>query len=325
MHLQGGPEAGKLVRHSPNEKDRFPMASSGQPRAHPVDEIVQGDALTVLRQWPAGAVDCLVTSPPYWRQREYRGGKRQVGQESTAAEYVARLVEIFAECRRVLKASGTAWLVIGDKYEGGRLLGLPWRVALALGDDGWILRADCIWHKPNAMPSPARSRPTTDHEYVFFFVKSEEYYYDADAIREPHVTFTDKSRMRGGRRHFGVRGGTPESGKNGGSSNLHDGRWDQAFHPLGRNKRTVWSIPLSKFRGAHFAVFPESLVGLCIRAGCPSGGLVLDPFCGSGTTPVVARLLGRHYAGIDCAREYCEMARRRLQKQNSKSEARSTR
>jgi site-specific DNA-methyltransferase (adenine-specific) len=288
------------------------MKRNGRPRPLPVDEIVHGEALAVLRRWPDEAVDCLVTSPPYWRQRDYQGRSQQVGQEPTSERYVARLVRIFAECRRVLKATGTAWLVIGDKYQDGRQLGLPWRVALALVDDGWILRADCIWHKPNAMPSPARSRPTTDHEYVFFFAKSADYYYDADAIREPHVTFSEKSRMRGGRRHFGVRGGTPEAGKNGGASNLHNGRWDQAFHPLGRNKRTVWSIPLSKFRQAHFAVFPEPLVELCIAAGCPAGGLVLDPFSGSGTTAVVARRMGRHFVGIDCAREYCEMARQRL-------------
>jgi site-specific DNA-methyltransferase (adenine-specific) len=288
------------------------MPAHGRPIGFSVDQIVHGDALAALRTWPAEAVDCLVTSPPYWRQRDYRGPDDQVGQERTAEEYVSRLAAVFRECRRVLKTSGTAWLVIGDKYEEGRLLGLPWRVALALADDGWRLRADCIWHKPNAMPSPARSRPTTDHEYVFFFAKTAAYYYNADAVREPHVTFTKKSRMRGGRRHFGVRGGTPESGKNGGASNLHDGRWDQAFHPLGRNKRTVWSIPLSKFRGAHFAVFPEQLVELCILAGCPAGGLVLDPFSGSGTTAVVARRLARHYVGIDCAKEYCAMARQRL-------------
>ncbi len=290
------------------------MKGKGRSRPVPVDEIVHGEALDVLSRWPDEAVDCLVTSPPYWRQRDYRGRSQQVGREATPDEYVARLAAIFAECRRVLKSSGTAWLVIGDKYEDGRQLGLPWRVALALMAEGWILRADCIWHKPNAMPSPARSRPTIDHEYLFFFAKSADYFYDADAIREPHVTFSDKSRMRGGRGHFGRRGGTPESGKNGGSSNLHDGRWDQAFHPLGRNKRTVWSIPLSKFREAHFAVFPEPLVELCIAAGCPTGGLVLDPFSGSGTTAVVARRLGRHYLGIDCAREYCQMARRRLAK-----------
>ncbi len=277
-----------------------------------LNEILHGDALAVMRSWPADVVDCIVTSPPYWKQRDYRGEAGQIGQEATPAEYVSRLAALFAECRRVLKASGTLWLVIGDKYENGAQLGLPWRVALALIDEGWILRADCIWHKPNAMPSSTRSRPTTDHEYIFFLTKSADYYYDADAVREPHVTFGPHSKMRGGRRHFGVRGGTPEAGKNGGSNNLHDGRWDQAFHPLGRNKRTVWSIPLSKFREAHFAVFPAALVETCIRAGCPAAGLVLDPFAGSGTVPLVARKLGRDYVGIDCVAEYCAMARRRL-------------
>jgi len=274
--------------------------------------ILHGDSLALLQQWPAELIDCIVTSPPYWKQRDYRGQSGQIGQEATAAEYVARLAELFGECRRLLKASGTLWLVIGDKYDGGEQLGLPWRVALALIDEGWILRADCIWQKPNAMPSSAKSRPTTDHEYVFFLTKSADYFYDADAVREPHVTFSDKSRMRGGRAHFGRRGGTPEAGKNGGTSNLHDGRWDQAFHPLGRNKRTVWSIPLSKFRDAHFAVFPEALVETCLQAGCPPGGLVLDPFVGSGTVPLVARRLARRYLGIDCVAEYCAMARQRL-------------
>jgi DNA modification methylase len=276
------------------------------------NEIIHGDALAVLQGWPGDFIDCIVTSPPYWQQRDYRGKNGQVGREATPAKYIERVTAIFGECRRVLKRSGSLWLVIGDKYDGGEQLGLPWRVALALIDDGWILRADCIWHKPNAMPSSTKSRPTIDHEYIFFFTKSKDYYYDADAIREPHMTFSENSRMRGGRRHFGVRGGTPEAGKNGGTSNLHDGRWDQAFHPLGRNKRTVWSIPLSKFRDAHFAVFPESLVETCILAGCPAGGLVLDPFVGSGTVPLVARRLGRDYLGIDCVAEYCQMARQRL-------------
>jgi site-specific DNA-methyltransferase (adenine-specific) len=278
----------------------------------PINAIVHGDALAVLSTWPAEAIDCIVTSPPYWQQRDYRGNDCQVGREATPDAYIQRLTAIFGECRRVLKTTGTLWLVIGDKYERGAQLGLPWRVALALNNAGWILRADCIWHKPNAMPCSAKTRPTIDHEYVFFFTKSKDYYYDADAIREPHVTFSAASRMRGGRRHFGVRGGTPEAGKNGGTNNLHDGRWDQAFHPLGRNKRTVWSIPLSKFRDAHFAVFPESLVETCLLAGCPSGGLVLDPFVGSGTVPVVSRRLERLFVGIDCEAEYCAMARRRL-------------
>jgi site-specific DNA-methyltransferase (adenine-specific) len=275
-----------------------------------------------MEKWPDEMVDCIVTSPPYWQQRDYRGDKGQVGQEATPGAYVERLVAIFGQCRRVMKESGTLWVVVGDKYDAGEQLGLPWRVALALVDDGWILRADCIWHKPNAMPSSAKSRPTIDHEYVFFFTKSKDYYYDADAIREPHVTFTDKSRMRGGRRHFGVRGGTPEAGKNGGSVNLHNGRWDQAFHPLGRNKRTVWSIPLSKFREAHFAVFPEKLVETCVEAGCAPGGVVLDPFMGSGTVAVVARRLGRSYLGIDCVAEYVEMARKRVSGRGDESRKR---
>jgi site-specific DNA-methyltransferase (adenine-specific) len=264
-----------------------------------------------LRSLPADLVDTVITSPPYYQQRDYRGA-RQLGLEETPQEYTARLVAVFAECRRVLKSAGSLWLVIGDKYAEGEQLGMPWRVALALKDAGWILRSDIIWHKPNAMPSAVKNRPTTDHEYVFFLTKSKTYFYDADAIREPHVTFTEKSRMRGGRNHFFQRGGTPEQGKNRGNANLHNARWDQAFHPKGRNKRTVWSIPLSKFREAHFAVFPESLVETCILGGCPAGGVVLDPFLGSGTTAVVAKRLGRQYIGIDCVEEYCQMARRRL-------------
>lgn len=181
-----------------------------------------------------------------------------------------------------------------------------------LQDDGWMLRSDIIWQKPNAMPSAVKNRPTTDHEYVFLLTKTDDYHYDIDAIREPHVTFSENSRMRGGRNHFFKRDSTPEQGKNGGHPNLHNGRWDQAFHPKGRNKRTVWSIPLSKFREAHFAVFPEPLVETCILAGCPPDGTVLDPFLGSGTTAVVANRLGRDFVGIECVNEYCEMARRRI-------------
>jgi site-specific DNA-methyltransferase (adenine-specific) len=275
------------------------------------NKIVCGDALDILQRWPDRLVDCCVTSPPYYRQRDY-GALQQVGQESSPATYVERLQAIFAEVFRVTKPSGSLWLVIGDKYLNGELQGMPWRVAFALQDVGWKLRADIIWHKPNAMPSSTRTRPTTDHEYVFFFSKSRDYHYDADAIREPHITFTDKSQMKGGRRHFGKRGGTPENGKNGGDSNLHDGRWDQAFHPKGRNKRTVWSIPLSKCREAHFAVFPEKLVETCLQASCPPKGFVLDPFMGSGTTGMVANRLQRPYIGIDCSPEYCELARGRI-------------
>jgi site-specific DNA-methyltransferase (adenine-specific) len=281
-----------------------------------LDVILCGDAHEQLAALPEDFVDCIVTSPPYYRQRDYPDS-RQIGQETSSAGYIERLVKVFAEARRVLKPTGSLWLVLGDKYDRGELMGLPWRVALALVDDGWRLRSDVVWHKPNAMPSAVKRRPTTDHEYVFFFTREQAYYYNADAVREPHVTFTERSRMRGGRRHFFQRGSTPEAGKNGGSHNLHDARWDQAFHPQGRNKRTVWSIPLSKFREAHFAVFPPQLVETCLRAACPEAGVVLDPFLGSGTTALVARRLGRRYVGIDCSPDYCEMARRRLEEDSA--------
>lgn len=279
-----------------------------------LDRILLGDALELAGRLPRGVVDCLVTSPPYFGHRAYSGGRddRELGSEGRPDEYVDRLVERFSALRPVLKPSATAWLNLGDTYRDGRLLGIPWRVALALQEDGWLLRSDIVWQKPNAMPSSVKNRPTPDHEYVFLLARSPRYHYDADAIREPHVTFTEQSRMRGGRRHLGRRGGTPEAGKNGGDHNLHDGRWDQAFHPAGRNKRTVWSVPLGKCREAHFAVFPEALIEPCIRAGCPPRGVVLDPFIGAGTTAIVSRRLGRRFVGFELVPEYVELAERRI-------------
>jgi len=276
-----------------------------------LDQILCGDALETVTRLPDACVDMVVTSPPYFQQRDY-DSELQIGQENSPAEYVDRLAALFAELKRVVKPTGSVWLVIGDKYLKGELLGIPWLVCFGLKNVGWQLRSDCIWHKPNAMPSSSKSRPTTDHEYIFLFSNSKNYFYDADAIREPHVTFSENSKMKGGRNHFGKRGGTPESGKNSGDNNLHDGRWDQAFHPNGRNKRTVWSIPLSKFREAHFAVYPQALVETCILASCPPAGLVLDPFSGAGTTAVTAQQLNRNFVGIDCNPDYCEIARRRL-------------
>ena len=276
-----------------------------------MNTIACGDAATELRQLAGDSVDCIVTSPPYYRQRDYQE-PGQLGGESDPAAYLAALRAVFRECLRVLKPTGTLWLNLGDKYDNGRLLGMPWRMALAMQDDGWILRSDIVWHKPNAMPSAVKSRPTTDHEYLFLLTKSANYHYDADAIREPHVTFSDESKMKGGRGHFGKAGGTPEQGKNAGKQNLHRGGWDVAFHPLGRNKRTVWSVGLGKFRGAHFAVFPEKLVEPCILAGCPLGGVVLDPFMGAGTVAVVARRTGRRYLGIELNAAYVALAEQRI-------------
>jgi site-specific DNA-methyltransferase (adenine-specific) len=277
-----------------------------------VDSIIAGDARTCLRDLPDASLHCIVTSPPYYQQRDY-STSLQIGNEKSPDEYVRNLLLVFAECHRVLRDDGTLWLNLGDKYDDGELLGMPWRVALALKEAGWLLRSDIIWYKPNAVPSSVKNRPTTDHEYVFLFAKSKDYYYDIDAIREPHVTFSPESKMKGGRNHLNnAENGTPEQGKYAGISNLHSGRWDQAFHPLGRNRRTVWEIPLSKSRDAHFAVFPDKLVEICILAGCPQRGIVLDPFLGSGTTAVVAQRLGRSFVGVDSNPEYCEIARQRL-------------
>lgn len=285
------------------------------PQYSPTFQVICSDVRKGLSRLNDSSVDTVVTSPPYYGQRDYESDI-QIGHEKTIEDYVDTLVKIFGAVRRVLRPEGTLWLNLGDKYLNGQLQGLPWRVALALQADGWVLRSDIIWHKPNAMPSAVKNRPTTDHEYIFLLTRStKDYYYDADAIREPHVTFTNQSRMKGGRKHLGKRGGTPEAGKNRGNPNLHDGRWDQAFHPKGRNKRTVWSMPLSKYRDAHFAVFPESLVEHCVKAGSPPKGVVLDPFCGSGTTGLVSLRIERDFIGIDCSQRYCDMASERLRNQ----------
>ena len=281
-----------------------------------IDTILLGDSLTIARTLPSDFVDCIVTSPPYFGHREYSTSsdpdKFELGREDDPNDYINKIIALFDELRRVLSPTGTLWINIGDTYRNEQLLGIPWRIALGLQDSGWILRSEIIWHKPNAMPSSVKNRPTTDHEHIFLLSKSKDYFYNTDAIREPHVTFTSASKMRGGRNHFGKINGTPESGKNQGNPNLHRGRWDQAFHPLGRNKRTVWNIPLGKFRDVHFAVFPEELVEICLLAGTPENGCVLDPFMGSGTTAVVARKLGRRFLGIELVPAYVEMALERV-------------
>lgn len=281
-----------------------------------IDTVLVGDSWTMARSLPSDYVQCIVTSPPYFGHREYSDGEElaqmEFGREEEPSAYVRKLVFLFEELRRVLRDSGTLWLNLGDTYRKEQLLGIPWRVALGLQDAGWILRSEVIWNKPNAMPSSVKNRPTTSHEHVFLFAKTKDYFYNADAIREPHVTFTEASRMGGGRNHFGKRNGTPESGKNRGNPNLHNGRWDQAFHPLGRNKRTVWDVPLGKFRDTHFAVFPENLVKNCILAGTNEGDLVLDPFMGSGTTACVAKTLGRHFLGIELIPRYAGMTMKRV-------------
>lgn len=286
------------------------------PKLIEVNKVLCGDIRIIADRLPLNTFQTIITSPPYYNLRNYveNGDVSgvEIGRESSPENYIENLVIVFRQLRRTLTNDGLLWLNLGDTYRNKSLLGMPWRVALALQNDGWILRSDVIWHKPNAMPSSIKDRPTTDHEYVFLFSKNAEYFYDADAIREPHKTFSEDSKMKGGRAHFGKVNGTPEAGKNKGNSNLHDGRWDQAFHPKGRNRRTVWEIPLGKFRDSHFAVFPEKLVEICLLASTRVNDLVLDPFCGSGTTGVVTCKNDRKFLGVELVPKYRQMAQERI-------------
>jgi DNA modification methylase len=279
------------------------------------NKVILGDVREVSNIIPDNFVQSIITSPPYFGHRKYSDGRleeQEIGTEKTLDEYIKNLVICFDCIKPKLKDSGLLWLNLGDTYSNKQLLGVPWRVAFALQDRGWLLRSDIIWKKPNAMPSSVKDRPTIDHEYIFLFSKTPNYFYDADAIREPHITFSESSKMRGGRNHLGKRNGTPEQGKNRGNSNLHNGRWDQAFHPKGRNKRTVWEIPLSKFRDAHFAVYPEKLVEICLLASTKKDDFVLDPFTGSGTTGVVTKKNNRNFIGIELLEKYQIMAQQRI-------------
>lgn len=282
-----------------------------------INHIYQGNAIQVSSQLEDSSIQSIITSPPYYRQRNYseEENENEIGRENSIQDYLDNLVETFNRLRPKLKDNGLLWVNLGDKYIDKELQGIPWKFALLMKDNGWKLRSDVIWMKPNAMPSSVKNRPTTDHEYVFMFAKTNEYFYNADAIREEHVTFSENFKMKGGRNHFGKRGGTPEGGKNQGDTNLHDARWDQAFHPLGRNKRTVWNIPVSRFKGAHFAVFPPKLVETCLLASTEEEDIVLDPFMGSGTTGVVALLNNRKYIGIDLYPEYVELTEKRIKEE----------
>lgn len=251
-----------------------------------------------LRSLPADSVHCVVTSPPYWGLRDY-GADGQLGLEETPQDFVASMVAVFAEVRRVLHPRGTLWLNLGDSYDAKQLAGIPWRVALALQAAGWWLRQDIIWHKPNPMPSSASDRCTTAHEYIFLLTKSARY--DFGQLLEPAVS-NPGAGITEAKQKFGSQNGLdgrPHSGWMGG-----DGAT--------RNKRSVWTIATQSYPGSHFAVFPEELARLCITAGCPEGGTVLDPFSGSGTTGKVALQLGRRYVGLDVNEDYLELALRRV-------------
>ena len=282
------------------------------------------------------SVDCVVTSPPYWGLRDYHVDN-QLGMESTPEEYCNNMTNVFREIWRVLKPTGTVWLNLGDSYVGtghkgnwtdpkhreGRngqvvaknnkvkglkskdLVGIPWRVAFALQADGWYLRSDIIWSKPNPMPESVQDRPTKAHEYIFLLTKSKNYYYDADAIREQAV----------GERWGGHKPINLNNTKD--TNNVFN--WltrERDMMPPHRNKRSVWLITTKPYADAHFATFPEDLIEPCILAGSPEGGIVLDPFVGSGTAMVVAQKHRRKGIGIDLNKEYLDLAVKRIK--NSK-------
>jgi DNA modification methylase len=304
---------------------------------------------------PDNSVHCCVTSPPYYGLRDY-GAAGQLGLEKTPEEYVAKMVEVFREVRRVLRDDGTLWLNLGDSYAANRggtrqpaetlaggiggktedgglvnrdrfdgynptrnataiglkhkdMIGIPWRVAFALQSDGWYLRQDIIWNKPNPMPESVTDRCTKAHEYIFLLSKSQKYYYDAEAVREPVCEVSLR------RAEYGWDCDRPSTKNNalGNGGGIHTEKMGTRFvDPLGRNRRSVWTVTTKPFKGSHFATFPPDLIEPMIKAGCPIGGTVLDPFFGSGTTGLVALKLGRDFIGIELNPDYCKMAHDRI-------------
>ena len=298
-----------------------------------------GDALDVARTLPDGSAGCIVTSPPYYGLRDY-GTPGQYGMEPTPAAYVESLRALFHELRRVLADDGTLWLNLGDSYVGGggyapnapsslaklslssragglisggikassagvpakNLLGIPWRVAFALQADGWILRNDVIWTKPNGMPESVTDRLRNRHEHLFLLTQSPRYWFDLDAIRVPHTSGAPLHRPDTG--DEAERWVNPSSVKNTNRTGT------QGRHEQGKNPGDVWEIATTPFPGAHFATFPHELPRRCILSGCKPGAAVLDPFSGSGTTGHAAELLGRRYVGIDVSAEYLDLSLR---------------
>jgi DNA modification methylase len=302
--------------------------------------ILSGDVRERLATLPAGSARCCVTSPPYWGLRDY-GVTGQLGLEATPEAYVAAMVDVFREVRRVLADDGTAWINLGDSYAGGGrgsggdgpaspkqrtnlgayfggntdldhgckakdLVGIPWMVAFALRADGWYLRSDIIWSKPNPMPESVTDRPTKAHEYIFLLSKSARYFYDAAAIAEA-VTASGIQRAT-----YGFDSAKRSRGEShiAGNDTM---RADQLVPLDGfRNKRSVWAVATSPYPDAHFATFPEALIEPCILAGSAHGDTVLDPFTGSGTTGAVAIRHQRNFIGTELNPAYIALARTRI-------------
>ena len=311
--------------------------------------ILVGDCIESMRGLPDQSVHTCVTSPPYFGLRDY-GHDGQIGLEPTPDAFVAKLVEVFREVRRVLRDDGTLWLNLGDSYaaqrggthqpaetlaggKGGKtedgervnrdrfdgynptrnataiglkhkdLIGIPWRVAFALQADGWYLRQDIIWHKPNPMPESVTDRCTKAHEYIFLLSKSQRYYFDADAIKEPSI---DPESHKGRR----ARSKDKREGNILFATKVGNNAEGKVYAT--RNRRSVWTVTTKPFKGAHFATFPPDLIEPCVKAGCPEGGTVLDPFGGSGTTGMVAQRHRRKFVLCELNPEYARMAEDRI-------------
>jgi DNA modification methylase len=294
-----------------------------------VRQLLVGDNRKTLATLPDGVAQACVTSPPYWGLRDY-GHDDQIGLESTPEEYVAQLVAVFREVRRVLADDGTLWLNLGDSYNGSSgtggktakqqsnagsfhaagarwadglkpkdLVGIPWRVAFALQADGWYLRSDIIWAKPNPMPESVKDRPTSAHEHVFLLAKSERYYYDAGAIAEKAVSDHDSGNGYSRSEQISRGGRGQASG------------WTMDGSGGTRNARNVWTINSKPYSGAHFATMPPALAKRCILAGSRPGDVVLDPFFGSGTTGECAEALGRGWIGCELQEDYVPLINER--------------
>jgi DNA modification methylase len=269
-------------------------------------KILRGNALDKLKDIPEQSIHTCITSPPYFNLRNY-GHKDQLGLESNSEEFIQNLVNVFSQVKRVLKDDGTLWLNMGDTWDKNKqLLGIPWRTALALQQDGWILRSDIIWHKPNVMPSSVRDRVTNCHEYIFLLSKNKKYYYDNEIIKEDSTFKNSKGEFRPN----GMAGiGKKNKGKKG--FEIRSGLSNMKEQPK-RNKRSVWTITNKPFKDAHFAVFPPDLIEPCVLAGCPKNGTILDPFAGSGTTGVVAQKHNRNAVLVELNDEYIKIAKKRL-------------
>ena len=309
------------------------------------NKIICGDALETLRSFPDESISCCITSPPYYGLRDYKSDG-QIGREKTVEEYLDRLVAVFREVRRVLKSGGTCFLVIGDSYAGsgggkgqymdpkypkGRngqnpsitqkvlgykskdLMGIPWRLAFALREDGWYLRSDIIWHKENAMPEACKDRPTRSYEHIFLLSKSPRYYYDYDSLAEPMKEVSKKRYVRGRSKE------NKYLNENSGAKiqKINEARGYGQYKgdniPQFRNKRDIWTINTTSFRGNHYAAFPPKLAEICMIAGCPKGGIILDPFIGSGTVGLIALLHNRKYIGIELNEEYVNLTKKRIE------------